>query len=369
MSLIVQDIMEVLEHLAPLALQESYDNSGLLTGNPMQMVTGVLITLDVTEATVQQAIHEGCNLIISHHPLIFTGIKQLTGSNATERTLLLAIRHQIAMYAIHTNLDNVITGVNLGMAAQLHLQTISILQPMSGRLRKLITYAPRQNAEEVRQALFAAGAGQIGNYDHCSFNSDGEGTFRPGKQAQPAIGEIGVDHVEPEVRIEVIFPDWITRQLITALQTAHPYEEVAFEVIQTDNKHQEIGAGMIGWLPNPMEEMDFLQLVKEKFSCGTIRHTALTGRKIHKVAICGGSGSFLIANALAAKADAFLTADIKYHQFFEADGRILLADIGHFESEQFTIQLLESLLKQKFANFAPSFPIIRGINTNPVKYF
>lgn len=365
----IQDITIALEQFAPISLQESYDNCGLLTGQPTDEVRGILIALDVTEEVILEAIAKNCNLVISHHPLIFTGLKKLTGSNLTERTLLLAIRHQIALYAIHTNLDNIISGVNHSIALQLDLHDRSVLRPLTGKLFKLVTYVPVDHSDSVRTALFESGAGNIGNYDHCSFNITGEGTFRPGNYTQPFIGQIGKDHIEKEVRIEVIFPEWIKNQLIQSLKTAHPYEEVAYEIFKIENKHQEIGAGMIGYLNNPISEAQFLTLVKEKFNCGVIRHSAFSGRSIHKVAICGGSGSFLIEDALAANADAFLTADMKYHQFFEADNRILLADIGHFESEQFTIPLLESLLKQKFANFAPSFPIIGGINTNPVKYF
>lgn len=361
----VADITHFLESIAPLSLQESYDNAGLQTGHPLQEITGVLVTLDVTDEVIDEAIQQGCNMIVAHHPLIFGGIKQLTGRTYTERLLIKAVRHQLAIYAIHTNLDNVVGGVNAMIAEKLGLVSGRVLQPKTGLLRKLVTFAPEAQAGDVRYALFQAGAGGIGNYDHCSFNTEGTGTFRANASANPYVGKRGEDHFEPEVRIEVIYPQWAESAIIRALLKAHPYEEVAYDIYTLANTHKGVGSGYIGLLPADMDEADFLQMVARQMEAKGVRHTALLGRPIRKVALCGGSGSFLIKDAIAAGADVFVTADLKYHQFFDADGRILLVDIGHFESEQYTRNLLERAIREKFANFAVR---LSKVNTNPINY-
>ncbi len=361
----VYDITGYLDTLAPPSLQESYDNAGLLVGEGHTACTGVLVTLDVTEAVVQEAIDHGCNLIVAHHPIIFGGLKRLTGRTYAERVVMQALRHNIAIYAIHTNLDNVLDGVNRRIAERLGLVQMSILAPLSGRLKKLITFVPNNHVEPVRKALFAAGAGRIGLYDECSFNTEGLGTFRPLEGSNPYLGRHGVRQHEPEVRIEVILPAHTERTVLSALRQAHPYEEVAYDIVSLDNSWQEAGAGMVGMLPEPMEETAFLHWVRQQLPTGCIRHTPLLGKPISKVALCGGSGSFLLPDAIAAGAQVFLSADFTYHKFFDADGRIVIADIGHFESEQFTRDLLVERLKEKFANFAVR---LSTIDTNPVQY-
>jgi dinuclear metal center YbgI/SA1388 family protein len=363
--MIVSDITHFLESIAPLSLQESYDNAGLQTGHPLQEVSGVLVTLDVTEAVVEEAIQAGCNMIVAHHPVIFGGIKRLTGRSYTERVIIKAVKHDIAIYAIHTNLDNVLDGVNATIAEKLGLIRGSVLQPKPGQLKKMVTFAPEAHAGDVRFALFQAGAGAIGNYDHCSFNASGTGTFRGNASSDPFVGKKGEDHEEAEVRIEVIYPQWAETSVLKALLKAHPYEEVAYDLYNLSNSNKSIGSGWIGMLPEEMDEVDFLRMVATKMEAKGLRHTALLGRKVRKVAVCGGSGSFLIKDAIMAGADVFLTADIKYHQFFDADGRILLVDIGHFESEQYTRNLLESAIREKFANFAVR---LSKVNTNPINY-
>lgn len=362
----IQDIITYLESVAPLSLQESYDNSGLLVGESNMEVSSVLLSLDVTTEVVDEAINRKCNCIIAHHPVIFSGLRKLTGSNYTERIVMQAVRNNIAIYAIHTNLDNIKSGVNHAFAEKIGLQELQVLRPASEHLRKLVTFAPLQHAVAIRQAMFNAGAGNIGNYNECSFNMEGTGTFRGNADSNPALGQQGVMHTEPEMRIELIFPVWKEKAILKALREAHLYEEVAYDVYPLTNAYQETGAGMLGMLKDPIPETAFLQLLKTQMQTDTIRHTALLGKSVQKVAICGGAGSFLLADAMRAGADAFVSADFKYHQFFDADGKILVADIGHYESEQFTVHLLYRLLQKKFPNFALHFS---SINTNPVKYF
>ena len=363
----VKDVMQAIEEKAPRLYQESYDNSGLQVGNPEDEVKGILISLDVTEAVLDEALERGCNMIVAHHPLIFYGIKRLSGSNYVERVIIKAIKNSISIYAAHTNLDNMRHGVNAKIAEKLGLKDTKILAPMKDTLRKLYTYVPFEAADKVREALFAAGAGEIGLYSECSFNTIGTGTFKPDENAQPAIGEAGGPREQPgEVKIEVLVPKHREGQVLKALFNSHPYEEVAYEMVALENLNQEIGAGMVGVLAEPMEEWDFLGRLKQQMKTDCVRHTELRGKKVLKVAICGGSGSFLLKDAIATGADVFVTGDFKYHQFFDAEDRIVIADIGHYESEQFTKEIFEAILKEKFPNFAT---LLSNLSTNPVKYF
>jgi len=349
----------------PLALQESYDNCGLLIGNISDTITGALISLDVTEEVINEAVQKNCNLIISHHPLIFSGIKSLTGRTDTERMVIRAIKENIAIYALHTNLDNHFEGVNSFLCGKLGIRNADILKPMPDMLRKLVTYCPPSHAGQVQAAIFKAGAGEIGNYDNCSFSSQGEGTFRAHTGANPFVGEIGKLHTEPELRIETIFPAYLENAVITALRQAHPYEEVAYDIYPLINLNNRIGAGMIGNLEQAIDAEDFLIHVKKVLQVGCIRHTNFKNKKVRKIALCGGSGSFLIKDAMSCKADIYMTGDIKYHDFFIPDNQMILADIGHYESEQFTKELIYTLLKKKFTTFAL---FISGTSTNPVNY-
>lgn len=362
------DAIRELERIAPLELQEAYDNAGLITGRFETPLSGILCTLDCTEAVVREAARRGCNLVVAHHPIVFRGLKKLNGYNHVERAVIAAIRHDIAIYAIHTNLDNALhRGVNERIAQRLGLlqASLRILAPMQERLMKLITFVPEAHAEAVRQALFAAGAGHIGQYDECSFNTHGTGTFRAGTGTNPFVGKHGERHAEAETRIEVILPRHAGKAVLKALQTAHPYEEVAYDLIPLLNSWQEAGAGLIGELPEAMPAEVFLRHVKETMELGQIRFAAGDGRPIRKVAVCGGAGSFLIGKALA-QADAYLTADLKYHEYFEAENTLLLCDLGHFESEKFTINLLHDIIRDKFPNFAV---LLSETETNPVKYY
>ena len=365
--MLVKDIIEVIEGYAPPMYQESYDNCGLQVGNVIDEVTGVLISLDVTEAILEEAISRNCNMIVSHHPLIFSGLKKISGRTYVERVVRKAIKNDISIYAAHTNLDNMYAGVNGKIAEKLGLKDIQILVPKTNTLSKLYTYAPLSAADMVRDALFAAGAGHISKYRECSFNMTGTGTFRPGIDAYPAIGKAdGAREWVEEVKIEVIVEKHNEGAVLRSLFANHPYEEVAYELIPLPNPNQEIGAGMTGILPTPMPENEFLAFLKRQMKTDCIRHTELSGKDIKKVAVCGGSGSFLLNDAIRAKADIFITGDFKYHQFFDAEGKIIIADIGHYESEQFTSEIFEATLKKKFPNFAI---LLSNLSTTPVKYF
>ncbi len=361
----LNSIISELEQFAPPALQESYDNSGLLIGDREQEITGVLVTLDVTVPVLDEALQKKCNLIVAHHPVIFKGLKSITGKNPVERIVARAIKNDVAIYAIHTNLDNVSRGVNGILAEKLGLSNTRILAPKKDLLRKLVTFCPKSHAEAVREAIFKAGAGRIGNYDSCSFNAEGEGTFRGSEDTNPFVGEKGKLHFEPEVRIETIFPAYLENAVINQMKAAHPYEEVAYDIYPLGNAFDQTGAGMIGELEEEMEETRFLEYIKSITGTPCIRYSDLTGKAVKKVAICGGAGSFLIHSALGAGADVFLTGDIKYHDFFEADGKMIIADIGHYESEQFAKDLISSLLIKKFSNFAV---LISETRTNSVNY-
>ncbi|HYF30314.1 MAG TPA: Nif3-like dinuclear metal center hexameric protein [Chitinophagaceae bacterium] len=362
----ISEIIAHLETIAPPAFQESYDNAGLLTGLPSWQCTGALITLDATEEVILEAKGSNCNLVIAHHPIIFKGLKKINGRNYVERAVIAAIKNDIAIYAIHTNLDNVIQGVSGKMAALLDLQQVRILSYRQDTLKKLFTFVPIESAEAVRKAVFDAGGGNIGQYSQCSFNMDGLGTFMAKEGADPYIGEIGKPTTAREMKIEIIFPAYLEGNIVQAMLEAHPYEEVAYDVVALSNTYQYAGSGVLGELAEPMDEKAFMARLKEVFGLAMVRHTPLLNRPVHRVALCGGAGSFLIANALNAGADMYVTADVKYHEFFDAEGRMVIADIGHFESERFTVDLLHEILVQKF----PTFAVLKsGVQTNPVNYF
>ncbi len=361
----IQDIVSYLEKVAPPSYQESYDNSGLITGNPLDEVKGILCSLDATEAVVQEAISLGCNLIIAHHPIIFKGLKSLTGKNYVERTVIKAIKNDIAIYAIHTNLDHVAHGVNKKIADKMGLVNTAILKPKKALLSKLVTYVPLDGKQKVLEALFESGAGEIGEYSGCSFNSEGIGTFTPSYKANPQKGSKGNQHEEQEVRIEVLLPTHLEKRVLTALKKAHPYEEVAYFLHKLENENQLVGAGMVGELPHPMEEKEFLNGLKVSMDLRVIKHTELLKKPVQKVAVCGGAGIFLLPQAKRSGADMFITSDIKYHEFFDAENQIVVCDIGHYESEIFTKELLVEILSQKFSNIAL---YLSNVVTNPISY-
>ncbi len=361
----LKQILDTLEGFAPLANAEDFDNVGLLVGNLEMEITGILVTLDTLEKTVDEAIATNCNLIVSFHPIIFSGLKKITGKNYVERVVLKAIKNDIAIYAIHTALDNVPHGVSKGMCDALNLTNRKVLMPKSGAIKKLTTYVPNKNLDEVRQALFNAGAGNIGNYEECSFSTEGYGTFKGTENSNPVIGTKGILQTEAESQLNVTFESRLQGKLLEALFNSHPYEEVAYEITSLDNNNQLLGMGMTGDLPEAMGEREFLNFVKTAFNANGIRHSAKRNKPINRVAVLGGSGSFAIEAAKASGADAYITADLKYHQFYQAENQILLVDIGHYESEQYTKNILADFLTKKFTNFAV---FLSQENTNPINY-
>lgn len=362
----VAEVVKFFEDFSPSAYQESYDNAGLLVGDAAAQVSAILVSLDVTPAVVDEALARGANLIVAHHPLIFSGLKRLTGADYVQHTVIQAIKNDIAIFAAHTNLDSMMHGVNRTIANKLGIANVEIMQPIQNQLLKLVTFVPLAHADKVRAALFAAGAGGIGAYDCCSFNVEGTGTFRALDRAQPFVGQVGRHHSEPEVRLEIVLPGHLQNRVVAALLHAHPYQEVAYDLFPLLNARTDVGLGMVGELPQAIDYQDFLQLVKQQFQAKCVRYTKPLGPKVRRVAFCGGSGASLLKCAVAKKADAFVTADFKYHQFFDAINNIMVVDIGHYESEQFTIELIVENLSKKFHKFAV---LKSDVKTNPVNYF
>ena len=361
----IKQILTILEEMAPLAYAEDFDNVGLIVGNQDNEATGVLVCHDALENVIDEAIAKNCNLVVCFHPILFSGLKKITGKNYVERAVIKAIKNDIAIYAVHTALDNHKNGVNKILCDALGLNNTKVLVPKQNFIQKLITYTTPENADKVRNALFEAGAGTIGNYDNCSFNSDGFSTYQGNENSNPVIGTKGELTQTDEIKIEVTFEKHLQSKILKALFSNHVYEEVAYEIYELQNQHQNIGLGMIGSLETPMSETEFLTFVKDKMQCGSIRHSAFLNKNISKVAVLGGSGSYAIKNAIQAGADVYLTADLKYHNFYESENQILIADIGHFESERYTKNYIVDFLKEKITNFAI---VLSEENTNPVKY-
>ena len=361
----IKEIVSALERFAPLPLQDGFDNAGLQIGLTDAEATGALLCLDVTEAVLDEAIASGCNLIISHHPLIFKGYKSITGKDYVERCILKAIKNDIVIYSAHTNLDNAPGGVNFKIAEKIGLKNVRILDPKESSLIKLVTFVPSAQAEEVRNALFTAGCGCIGNYDSCSYNTEGEGTFRAQEGSHPFCGTVGELHHETEVRIETILPEYKKGEVIRALLSKHPYEGPAYDLYPLHNSWAQVGSGIVGELEEPESELEFLKRIKKIFEVGCLKHNKLTGRLIQKVSLCGGAGAFLIPQAVRSGADVFITGEIKYHDYFGRETDILLAEIGHYESEQYTKEIFYSIIRDLFPNFALQFS---KVNTNPIKY-
>ncbi len=361
----LKEITTYLDTAVPLSFQEDYDNSGLQVGDPDKEISSALITLDVTEEILDEAIVSGCDLILSHHPVIFSGLKRITGLSITEKILIRAIRDDIAIYSSHTNLDIFNAGVSRKMAQKLSLQNIKVLAPLKGRLNKLVTYIPESHLDKVREAVFNAGAGVIGNYDNCGFVAEGTGSFRGNESTNPYVGERGKMHFEKELRFETVFVSHLKDKVIKALISAHPYEEVAYDIYLLENNNVDFGLGCTGDLPEAKNESDFLKMVSDIFNARGLRNSKLSGRKIKKVALCGGSGASLLKDAISSGADAFVTGDIKYHNYFDAEGRILLVDTGHYESEKFATEIIYDLIIKKFPKFAVRFS---KTDTNPINY-
>jgi len=362
----IKDIVECIETIAPLSYQEDYDNAGLIVGNENDEISGVLLCLDVTEEVVEEAIQKKCSLVISHHPTVFKGIKKLNGNNSIERILIHCIKNNIALYAAHTNLDNVLQhGVNTKIAEKLNLQDVKILKPLHGDLLKMTVYCPEKSSSTLIDSLFAAGAGKIGNYSECAFVSQGTGSFKPNVEANPTIGSSGIREYVQENKIEFIFEKYKRKEIWAALRANHPYEEIAYQEVGIQNTNQDKGSGVIGMLNTPMQAAEFLTYLKNQMGLECIKYTKFSS-SIRKIALCGGSGKFLLQEAMKQGADAFISADFKYHDYFESEGKLMICDIGHYESEVYTKEIFMKLLKEKFTNFAVHFS---EINTNPVNYY
>lgn len=362
-------IREFTHHLynyAPLDYAEDFDNVGLIVGDAEAEIDGVLVSLDATEEVIEEAIAQNCNVVLCFHPIIFSGIKALNPTDYVKRSVIKAIKNDVAIYAIHTALDNAVHGVNAMICHKLGLQNPKILIPQKSTIKKLTTYVPMDKADFVREKLFEAGAGQIGNYSNCSYNIEGLGSFKGNESSNPVYGEKGQTHFEKEIQLNLTFAKHLESKVLKALFANHPYEEVAYEVETLENKNQNIGLGMVGAFEQSMSEMEFLDKLKNVFKTPVVRHSNRLNKPIKSVAVLGGSGAFAIKNAIRQNTDAYVTADLKYHDFFKAEERILLADIGHFESEQYTKDLLFSFINEKFANFAI---ILSKTKTNPVHYY
>ena len=361
----LKELCTSLEEWAPLAYQESYDNSGLIVGDLSAELTGALVSLDCVEDVIEEAIAKGCNAIVSHHPIVFKGLKSFTGKNYVERTLIKAIKNDIALYAIHTNLDNIHTGVNKMLADKIGLINTRVLVPKKEVIKQLVTYAMPADADSIRNALFEIGAGALGEYSECSFTVSGSGTFKGSQNSNPVVGEKGIRTCQVEERIEILFPAFMESRVISVLKNSHSYEEVAYSVFNLSNENQNVGSGMIGELSIAENSLDFLGTLKNNLNADGIRYTSLVKNKIKKVAICGGSGSFLLQAAIRSGADVFITGDFKYHEFFDAENKIIIADVGHYESEQYTKDLIADFLSEKFPKFAVH---LSKVNTNPINY-
>jgi len=362
----VKEIITALEEFAPPQLQEDYDNTGLNIGNPNAEITGILLCIDITEDVVDEAIDNKCNMIVSHHPLIFGKLKKITGSDYVERCIIKAIKNDISIYCGHTSFDSVEKGVSYKICEKLRLQNLNILSPKKNFLKKISVFIPEKHAEKVRLSMFEAGAGSIGNYNHCSFNVSGNGSFKAGENTTAYVGKKGVVHYEPEIKTEMVFPAHLESRIISAMLSAHPYEEVAYDIFSIDNNWGKAGLGMTGETIKPLEEKELLEILKEKFNIKNIRHSKLLGTKINKIAVCGGSGAAFINTAINSGAQVFISGDIKYHDYFLTENKILIIDIGHFESEQFTKEIFYDIIMKKKPNFAVRFS---KINTNPIKNY
>lgn len=362
----LKEIIDVIESNAPLAFQENYDNAGLIHGEPDWEITSALVALDITEEVIDEAIQKKTKLIISHHPLIFSGLKKIRTRNYVERSIIKAIKNDIAIYSAHTNLDNAFNGLNYKIGEVLGLNSIRTLSPFKDYLYKLVVFVPTEYEDKVRTAIFNAGAGHIGEYDQCSYNISGKGSFRGLEGTNQFTGTKGTLHFEKETRIETIMPKHLINKIIQALIESHPYEEPAYDIYTVQNHFKKAGMGIIGHLNKPMNETPFLELVKQRYNTPFVKHTSLLNKHIETVALCGGTGTQLINEAKRQGANVFISSDFKYHQFFEAEKQIVIIDVGHYESEQFAKQLFYDMIHKKFPNFAIHFS---KTNTNPVKYF
>jgi dinuclear metal center YbgI/SA1388 family protein len=354
----VAEIAAALEAWAPPASKLDYDNVGLQVGDARREAASVLVALDLTAAVVEEARETGADLVVTHHPLLFRPLKKLTADDPAGALALRLAEHGIAYYAIHTNLDAAPGGVSFALAGRLGLEGIRFLEPSEESLVKLVTFAPAAHAEAVRRAMAEAGAGHIGDYEACAFTIRGTGHFRPGERANPFIGEAGgAEEAVEEVRIEAEVMRWDLGRVVRAMKAAHPYEEVAYDVYPVEQPATRVGFGAVGFLQAPTTLEAFLAVVAARLDAAALRYSGDPAMPVRTVAVCGGAGASLIPRALAAGADAFVTADVTYHRFFEpldAEGRprMALVDAGHYETEALTEPLLVDWLAHHFPDLA-----------------
>jgi len=363
----IKQVTQFLEQKFPLYLQEDFDNCGVQCGDVRQEITGAMVCFEMSEQVIDEAIAEGCNLVISHHPLILKrGITKILPTDRVGAMICKALAHNMVLYSMHTNIDSGVGGGNDVFAEKLNLQNVKVLEPHKGLYRKLVVFVPKENAEALKSALFEIGCGVQGNYDSCGYTVHGQGQFRPLKGANPHIGEENqLEHVEEE-RIEMIYPTGLQRTVVQAIYEHHPYEEPAFDLLPLENESRTIGLGRIGELPKVMPVSEFLECLKDKLGFEHCRYAGDTTKMIHKVAVCGGGGSSFIDLAIASGADAYVSGDFKYHDFFKSHSGTLLVDIGHYEGEYFIKNIIHQQIKENFTNFAA---LISKMEKVEVKYF
>ena len=364
----VRGIQEIMEAWAPLDIAWERDNPGLQAGDTGRRVRGILVALDVTEPVVKEAKGAGANLIVSHHPLLFRPLRSLTTRSGTERTLTALARGGIALYSAHTNLDFTRGGTSFALAEALGLATEGFLTSSFRTESKIVTFVPPSHADSVAAAMAGAGAGVIGAYDGCSFRTEGTGTFRGGKGTHPAVGKAGVPEHAREIRLEMVAPRRAVHTVVDALKGAHPYEEVAFDVYPLDNTSGAYGMGALGTLPRAVPLADFLGRVRRALRTRSLRWSGDPRSRVRRVAVCGGSGSELLPQAIAAGADAFVTADVRYHTFQEAGTEITLVDAGHFETEFPVVAAVVDRLRGEIRARGARIPVRASSQaTNPVR--
>jgi dinuclear metal center YbgI/SA1388 family protein len=368
----IRDIADALEQWAPPGSAQSYDNVGLQVGDASRSVERAVLALDCTPAVVEEAERQGAELIITHHPLLFQPLSAVTTDDYESAVALRLAEAGIALYSAHTNLDAAPGGVSFALAKRLGLTDVGFLDGFDETLYKLATFVPADHFDAVRSALADAGAGRIGDYEACAFAHEGTGFFRPGDAANPHIGTAGGDlESADEVKLEVEVARWDLGGVLGALQDAHPYEEVAYDVYPVQQKNSRAGLGAVGRLASPESLSDFLGRVADRLDAGSLRYAGPDEATVERVAVCGGAGSDFVGQALAAGADAYVTADVKYHEFFEALGpdgvpQLAFIDAGHYETEALTEALLRDWLADRFNDVDWQRT---GVRTSPMQTF
>ena len=352
----IKEVIQFLEQKFPLHWQEDFDNCGVQCGDKERELTGIVVCFDMSEAVIDEALAQGSNMVISHHPIIYKhGLKKIEPTNRVGKIIYKALENKILLYSMHTNIDSGKAGGNVLFAKKLELQNLSVLVPKENQFCKLVVFVPAENSALLKEAMFKIGCGNIGNYSHCSYSCEGIGSFKPLTGVNPHIGKHNRLERVDEERIEMIFPKNIKRQVIETLYGHHPYEEPAFDIITLENQNREVGLGRIGLLPTSMLAKDFILYIKEKLNLDFVKFSGNRDAEIKKVAVCGGGGASFISEALTAGVNAYITGDLKYHDFFIPENKMLLIDIGHFEGEHFIREIITSLLQENFNTFATHF--------------